>query len=156
MPQSVNAIGGFKAQGRDEAAQKQIMADAKAVEQAGAYAIVLEGVPADLGRRITESLEIPTIGIGGGPHCDGQVLVCYDFPGMFKDITPKFVKRFAELGDAIVGATQQYVQEVQAGTFPAEEHSFGMAKPKSLGEPTGTDAVVPAQHPAYGPADGES
>ncbi len=131
------------------------MSDAKALEQAGAYAIVLEGLPADLGRRITESIEIPTIGIGAGPHCDGQVLVCYDFLGMFREFTPKFVKRFAELGDAVVSATEAYVREVQSGAFPDAAHSFGMGKPKAVGEPSGQKPVLSEPPPAYGPADEE-
>lgn len=154
-PQSVHAMGGFRVQGKGEDAAARVMEDAKAVERAGAYAIVLEGLPADLGRRITETLDIPTIGIGAGPHCDGQVLVCYDFLGMFQDMKPKFVKRFAELGDAVIAATRDYVKEVQDGSFPTAAHSFGMAKPKTLGEPTGSDKVVPEGRPAYGPADGE-
>lgn len=151
-PQSVHAMGGFRIQGKGEDAASRVLQDAKAVEQAGAYAVVLEGLPADLGRRISESLDIPTIGIGAGPSCDGQVLVCYDFLGMFEEIQPKFVKRFAELGGAVRQATADYVREVQAGTFPGVEHSFGMAKPRSLGEPTGAAAVVPSAAPAYGPA----
>jgi len=151
-PQSVHAMGGFRIQGKGEDAASRVLQDAKAVEQAGAYAVVLEGLPADLGRRISESLDIPTIGIGAGPSCDGQVLVCYDFLGMFEEIQPKFVKRFAELGSAMREATADYVREVQAGTFPGVEHSFGMAKPRSLGEPTGAAAVVPSAVPAYGPA----
>ncbi len=151
-PQSVHAMGGFRIQGKSEDAASRVLQDAKAVEQAGAYAIVLEGLPADLGRRISESVDIPTIGIGAGPSCDGQVLVCYDFLGMFEEIQPKFVKRFAELGGEVRRATADYVREVQAGTFPGAEHSFGMAKPRSLGEPTGAASVVPEAAPVYGPA----
>jgi 3-methyl-2-oxobutanoate hydroxymethyltransferase len=151
-PQSVHAFGGFRVQGKTEDAAARVLSDAKAVEEAGAYAVVLEGLPADLGRRITESLRIPTIGIGAGPDCDGQVLVCYDFLGMYRDIHPKFVKRFAELGDAIVSATRAYVEEVQSGAFPGPEHSFGMAKPKTIGEPTGAKALVDSAAPGYGPA----
>jgi 3-methyl-2-oxobutanoate hydroxymethyltransferase len=155
-PQSVHAFGGFRVQGKGEDAASQILEDAKALQAAGAYAIVLEGMPADLGRRITETLDIPTIGIGAGPHCDGQVLVCYDFLGMFGDIQPKFVKRFAELGKAVVEATRAYVGEVQSGAFPDAAHSFGMAKPKSMGEPTGARALVDDAPPAYGPASDEA
>ncbi|MCA9627912.1 MAG: 3-methyl-2-oxobutanoate hydroxymethyltransferase [Myxococcales bacterium] len=155
-PQSVHAMGGFRVQGKGEDAASRVLHDAKAVEQAGAYAIVLEGLPADLGRRISESVDIPTIGIGAGPHCDGQVLVCYDFLGMFEDIKPKFVKRFAELGKEIRGATQAYVSQVRDGQFPAEEHCFGMAKPRTLGEPTGALKTVPDAVPVYGPASDES
>jgi 3-methyl-2-oxobutanoate hydroxymethyltransferase len=152
-PQSVHALGGFRVQGKGEDAASRVLQDAKALEQAGAYAIVLEAMPADLARRITETIDIPTIGIGAGPHCDGQVLVCYDFLGMYGDIQPKFVKHFAELGQAIIGATRSYVTEVQAGTFPEARHSFGMAQPKSLGEPTGARPVVAGTLPQYGPAD---
>src|SRR6185436_7783601 len=133
----IHALGGFRVQGKTEDAASRVLADAKALEEAGAYAIVLEAMPVDLARRITESVSVPTIGIGAGPHCDGQVLVCYDFLGMFRDIRPKFVKRYAEIGDVIVRATERYVAEVQNGVFPEAKHSFGMAAPKSLGEPTG-------------------
>jgi 3-methyl-2-oxobutanoate hydroxymethyltransferase len=154
-PQSVHAMGGFRVQGKTEDAAARVLGDAQALEQAGAYSIVLEGLPADLGRRITESLDIPTIGIGAGPHCDGQVLVCYDFLGMYRDVKPKFVKRFAELGDAVVEATRRYVSEVQSGEFPAAAHSFGMARHKTDGEPTGAQAVVDPQAAPYGPASDE-
>jgi len=152
-PQSIHALGGFRVQGKGEEAAARVVEDAKSIAQAGAYAIVLEAMPADLARRITETIDIPTIGIGAGPHCDGQVLVCYDFLGMFRDIQPKFVKRYAELGNAISSATQAYVADVQSGAFPAAAHSFGMASPKSIGEPTGTKPVVDGAPPAYGPAD---
>jgi 3-methyl-2-oxobutanoate hydroxymethyltransferase len=101
-PQSVHAFGGFRVQGKGEDAASRVLSDAKALEQAGAYAIVLEAMPADLARRITETVDVPTIGIGAGPYCDGQVLVCYDFLGMFRDVQPKFVRRFAELGNAVL------------------------------------------------------
>jgi len=114
--------------------------------------MVLEGVPADLGRRITESVAVPTIGIGAGPWCDGQVLVCYDFLGMYGEIRPKFVKRYAELGTAVVEATKNYVREVRSQAFPTHEHSFGMGKPQSVGEPTGAKPLVEGAPPAYGPA----
>ncbi len=155
-PQSVHAMGGFRVQGKSEDTAVRVIADAKALEQAGAYCVVLEGMPADLGRRITESLDIPTIGIGAGPHCDGQVLVCYDFLGMYRDIKPKFVKRFAELGDAVVDATARYVAEVQSGAFPDAAHSFGMARPHTRGEPTGEKPVVERAPAGYGPAEDEN
>ena len=121
---------------------------------AGAYAVVLEGSPSELARRVTEAVGIPTIGIGAGPHCDGQVLVCYDFLGMYSEVRPKFVKRFAELGDAIVAATQSYVAEVQSSAFPGAEHSFGGAtpKPKPPQEDTGARPVVDDAPNTYGPA----
>lgn len=126
-PQSVHAMGGFRVQGKQQDAAERILADARALEQAGVYSIVLEGMPADLARRITEAVGVPTIGIGAGPHCDGQVLVCYDFLGMVRDLKPKFVKRYAELGDAIANATRAYVDEVRSGRFPSEAHSYGAA-----------------------------
>ena len=152
-PQSVHAMGGFRVQGKGEDAAARILADARALEQAGAYSIVIEGVPADLARRITDAVGVPTIGIGAGPDCDGQVLVCYDFLGMVRDLKPKFVKRFAELGDAVVQATRAYVDEVRSGAFPTAEQSFGMAGPRAQGEPTGTRPVVNTPPPAYGPTE---
>lgn len=154
-PQSVHAMGGFRVQGKSEDAAGRILADAQALEQAGAYAVVLEGLPADLAERISASLTIPTIGIGAGPHCDGQVLVCYDFLGMFRDFTPRFVKRYAELGDVITRAAASYVADVQSGSFPAAEHSFGVVQvaPRPVGEETGARAVVDGAPPAYGPAE---
>jgi len=151
-PQSVHAMGGFRVQGKSEDAAGRVLNDAKALEQAGAYAIVLEGLPADLGRRITESVAVPTIGIGAGPWCDGQVLVCYDFLGMYREIRPKFVKRYAELGDAVLEATRNYVRDVRSQAFPSHEHSFGMGKPQSVGEPTGSKPLVEGTPPVYGPA----
>lgn len=126
MPQSVHAMGGFKVQGKAMDDADRIVRDARALEDAGCYSIVIEGVPADVAARVTEAVAVPTIGIGAGPHCDGQVLVCYDFLGMFRGMRPKFVKRYAELGDQIVDATRKYVDEVRSGAFPAPEHSFGM------------------------------
>ncbi len=148
-PQSVHAMGGFRVQGRTDDAASQIVADARALDEAGVYALVLEGLPARLAARITESVSVPTIGIGAGPHCDGQVLVCYDFLGMYHDIRPKFVKRFAELGEQIAGATRDFVAEVRGGTFPAAEHSFG---PLAGGAETGSQALVHGEPPAFGPA----
>jgi 3-methyl-2-oxobutanoate hydroxymethyltransferase len=124
MPQSVHALGGFKVQGRGEDAEARVLADAKAIEEAGAYALVLEAIPPDVAARVTASVSIPTIGIGAGPRCDGQVLVCTDLLGMSRGHSPRFAKAYAQLGDAIVAATRRYVDEVQAGAFPAEEHSY--------------------------------
>ncbi len=124
LPQSVHAMGGFKVQGKREDTARRVLADAKALEEAGAYAIVIEAVPPDLAAQITASVSVPTIGIGAGAGCDGQVLVCYDMLGMYRDLSPKFAKRFAELGEAIVEATASYVAEVQAKSFPGPEHSF--------------------------------
>jgi 3-methyl-2-oxobutanoate hydroxymethyltransferase len=125
-PQSVHAMGGFKVQGKQDDAADRLIRDARALEDAGCYSIVIEGVPADVAARITEAVAIPTIGIGAGVHCDGQVLVCYDFLGMFRGMRPKFVKRYAELGDAIVEATRTYVEEVRSGAFPSDTYSFGI------------------------------
>lgn len=154
LPQSVHTMGGFRVQGRDDVSAERLIRDARMLEDAGAYAVVLEGIPAELARRITEAVAIPTIGIGAGPHCDGQVLVCYDFLGMYSEVRPKFVKRFAELGDAVVEATQRYVAEVQSSAFPSAEHSFGGAalKPRPPQEDTGARAVVEAPPTTYGPA----
>lgn len=122
-PQSVHAMGGFKVQGKGDDADR-IVSDARALEEAGCYSIVLEAIPPDLAEEVTAAVSIPTIGIGAGPRCDGQVLVCYDLLGMYRDLKPKFAKRFAEVGDQIVGAVRSYVGEVQARSFPAAEHSF--------------------------------
>jgi 3-methyl-2-oxobutanoate hydroxymethyltransferase len=157
LPQSVHALGGYKVQGTDDGAAQRIIADARALEQAGAYAIVLEAIPAELARRVTEAVGIPTIGIGAGPHCDGQVLVGYDLLGMYSDLKPKFVKRFAEGGKLVVEAMRSYVAEVQSGAFPAALHSFGV--PRELpaqGEVTGASAIVSGVLPSYGPAGEET
>ena len=123
-PQSINAFGGFKVQGKSEAAAKKLLEDAKAVEEAGAFAVVIEGVPAKIAALITEQLHIPTIGIGAGKDCDGQVLVYQDKLGMFSDFTPKFVKRYANIGEVMKEAFQNYIKEVQDGVFPAEENTY--------------------------------
>ncbi|HJZ87210.1 MAG TPA: 3-methyl-2-oxobutanoate hydroxymethyltransferase [Polyangia bacterium] len=123
-PQSVHAMGGFKVQGKTADAGERIKEDAHALEQAGAYAIVLEGMPAPLAAEITAGLEIPTIGIGAGPSCDGQVLVIYDLLGMNDAFKPKFVKRYEHFAQRIRGACSEYIEEVRAGKFPSAEHSF--------------------------------
>jgi len=123
-PQSVNAFGGFKVQGKDLESAQNLIAAAKAYEEAGAFSVVLECVPTLLAKKITESVSIPTIGIGAGAYCDGQVLVVNDMLGMFKGHIPKFVKKFANLEPLIKEALQAYKQEVEAGTFPGEEHGF--------------------------------
>jgi 3-methyl-2-oxobutanoate hydroxymethyltransferase len=122
-PQSVNTLGGYKVVGREAEADK-VMADARACEAAGAFAIVLEKVPVGLSGRITQGLSIPTIGIGAGPDCDGQVLVVDDMLGLFTDFRPKFVKRYAELGHAAEEAIATYAAEVRARSFPGPEHGF--------------------------------
>ena len=123
-PQSLNAFGGFKVQGKTEQAARKLLEDARAVEQAGASAVVLECVPAKLAQLVTENLGIPTIGIGAGAGCDGQVLVYQDMLAMFGDFQPKFVKRFGEIGTLMKDAFRKYSEEVEAGSFPAAEHTF--------------------------------
>lgn len=125
-PQSVNAFGGFKVQGKTEQAARDLLADAKAVEEAGAFAIVLEAIPSDLARLVTEQASIPTIGIGAGPHCDGQILVYQDMAGMFSDFTPKFVKRYASVGAVMREAFATYSREVKEGAFPGPEHCYAI------------------------------
>lgn len=122
-PQSVHALGGFKVQGRGDGAEK-VLADAIAIEQAGAFAIVLEAIPPDLAAQITSMLSIPTIGIGAGSACDGQVLVCTDLLGLSRGHQPKFAKRFTDLGTQAVDAISTYVADVRAGTFPASAHTY--------------------------------
>ncbi|WP_207456192.1 3-methyl-2-oxobutanoate hydroxymethyltransferase [Azospirillum sp. SYSU D00513] len=128
LPQSVNALGGYKAVGRDPAAAERILADARAIAEAGAFSLVIEGTMEPLARRITEEVAVPTIGIGASPACDGQVLVTDDMLGLFSDFTPKFVKRFADLGPAIAEAAAGYAAEVKARQFPGPEHCFGVKK----------------------------
>ena len=125
-PQSLNAFGGFKVQGKTEAAAKKLLEDAQIVEEAGAAAVVLECVPAKLAKLVTEKLQIPTIGIGAGAGCDGQVLVYQDMLGMYPDFVPKFVKVFAGVGDEMRKGFAAYKKAVQEGSFPAEEHTFRM------------------------------
>lgn len=123
-PQHVHQMGGFKIQGRTEEAARLIMEDALAMQEAGAFALVLECVPRALAASISERLTIPTIGIGAGPECDGQVLVFHDLVGLYERFTPKFVKQYAQVGATIGEAARQYVQEVKNGAFPAGEHTF--------------------------------
>lgn len=125
-PQSIHAFGGFKVQGKTEAAAKKLMEDAKKVQEAGAFALVLEAVPAKLAEMITQQLTIPTIGIGAGNKCDGQVLVYQDMLGMFSDFTPKFVKQYANLGEIMKAAFRSYIEEVQSGVFPAKENEYAV------------------------------
>lgn len=123
-PQYMHSLGGFKVQGKDEAARLKILADARAVQDAGAFAVVLEALPASLAKEIHEMLTIPTIGIGAGVDCDGQVLVLHDLLGLFDRFTPKFVKKYANLKDLALKAVSEYKKEVESGKFPSEEHSF--------------------------------
>lgn len=125
-PQSVHAYGGFKLQGKSGIDRVKIIEDAKAVEEAGAFCVVLEGMPKELAETITEELHIPTIGIGAGPNCDGQVLVIYDMLGLNEEFTPKFLKRYAQMGKITREAVSTYAQEVRQGTFPAREHTISI------------------------------
>ncbi len=128
LPQSVNALGGYKAVGRDPASAERIRADAKAIAEAGAFSLVIEGTIESLARQITEDVAVPTIGIGASPVCDGQVLVSDDMLGLFSDFQPKFVKRYAQLGTNVSEAAAAYAAEVKARSFPGPEHCFGVKK----------------------------
>jgi 3-methyl-2-oxobutanoate hydroxymethyltransferase len=145
LPQSVHAMGGFRVQGKTLEAAAAVLADAHAVAEAGAFALVLEGIPSDLAERITRELDIPTIGIGAGPQCDGQVLVCYDLLGLTPELRPKFVKRYAELYAEGREAARRYCEEVRNGVFPSEAHAFGNVQTR---DPEG-QAEAPAR--GYGP-----
>jgi 3-methyl-2-oxobutanoate hydroxymethyltransferase len=123
-PQSVHALGGYRVQGRETDAAGRLLADARALEEAGACGIVLELMPAELARQISESIAVPTIGIGAGPGCDGQVLVLHDMLGLNDAFAPKFLKRFAELGETVRGAAREFAEQVRAGDYPGREHSF--------------------------------
>ena len=131
-PQSVHKLGGYVVQGRGEDKAKKLVEDAKSLEEAGCYSLVLELIPAELAAEITASVSIPTIGIGAGAGCDGQVLVCYDMLGMDDSFQPRFVKRFAELGKAITSAAAEYRSEVRSAVFPAAAHSFEDRTPAPL------------------------
>ena len=126
-PQSINAFGGYQVQGKDEAAAQKLLDDAKAIAEAGVFAMVLECVPSALAKMVTEAVDVPTIGIGAGVGCDGQILVYQDMLGMFSDFTPKFVKRYANIGEAMKSAFKSYIDEVGEGVFPSAEHGYGMA-----------------------------
>ncbi|WP_153867948.1 3-methyl-2-oxobutanoate hydroxymethyltransferase [Aggregicoccus sp. 17bor-14] len=143
-PQSVHKMGGYVVQGREEEQAQKILQDALALERAGCYALVLEGVPLELAKQITARLSIPTIGIGAGKHCDGQVLVCYDLLGMNPDFKPKFVKRYTDLHGNISEATRAFFSEVREGVFPDEEHSF---KSKTIRLVASNAEAVPAPAP---------
>jgi len=123
-PQSINIFGGFKVQGKSLESAKQLIEDAKRLEAAGVFAIVLEGIPAALAKIITECISIPTIGIGAGADCDGQILVYQDMLGLYSDFTPKFAKQFANIGKFMQQGINEYIKEVMDGTFPAKEHCF--------------------------------
>lgn len=123
-PQSVNIFGGFKVQGKSEEAARRLIKEAQLIEEAGAFAVVLECIPGNLAKIISEKVSIPTIGIGAGEGCDGQILVYQDMLGMFTDFKPKFVKHYGDVGNAMKEAFKDYIKEVEAGVFPGEEHSF--------------------------------
>ncbi|HEX6242663.1 MAG TPA: 3-methyl-2-oxobutanoate hydroxymethyltransferase [Polyangiales bacterium] len=144
-PQSVHAMGGFRVQGKTAQAANEVLDDARAVAEAGAFAIVLEGIPSDLAERITNDIDVPTIGIGAGAACDGQVLVCYDMLGLTPELRPKFVKRFAEFYAEGRAAAERYCEEVKAGLFPTEAHGFGTVQREDEAPPV----ELPAQ--SYGP-----
>lgn len=127
-PQAVNALGGFKVQGKSLESAKALIEDALAVQEAGAFAVVLECVPAALAEKISSMLDIPTIGIGAGPGCDGQVLVYQDMLGVYKDFTPKFVRKFANVGEVMTGGIEAYIDAVADGSFPEEKHCFKISE----------------------------
>ncbi len=123
-PQKVHSLGGFRVQGRTEEARRRLLEEAVALQEAGAFSLVLESVPLEVAREITERLQIPTIGIGAGPHTDGQVLVLYDLLGLFEEFKPRFVKRYAHLAREVRRALETFKKEVEQGLFPTEAHSF--------------------------------
>ncbi len=125
-PQSVNQMGGYKVQGKDEATARKLIEDALAIQEAGVFSVVLECVPTPLAKLITERLDVPTIGIGAGSVCDGQVLVTHDMLGLYGGVSPKFAKRYVQLSDQIMDALKNYRQEVESRSFPGPEHGFGM------------------------------
>ncbi len=152
-PQSIHMIGGYRVQGRDEEAANRLILAAQALEKAGAFALVLELVPADLAEKISKMLTIPTIGIGAGAACDGQVQVFHDAMGMFEDFTPRHAKRYANIAPVIRGAAKQYLEEVRSGAFPGPEHSFaggevvksvyGKPAPDKPSEPAAVSGAAP-------------
>ncbi len=129
LPQSLHTAGGYHAHGKDKAAAAAILADAQAVAEAGAFAMVIEGTVEPLARKITAAVPVPTIGIGASPACDGQILVTEDLVGLFAEFTPRFVKRYAALGEQVAKAAASYAEDVRARRFPGPEHCFGIKKP---------------------------
>ena len=127
-PQAVHRFGGYKVQGRTAEAARALVEDARCLESAGCFAVVLEGIPYEVAREITESVSVPTIGIGAGPYCDGQVLVGHDVLGLVEGRTPKFVRRYADLKAAVLEAFTRYVDDVRKGDFPGLEESYGNAQ----------------------------
>jgi 3-methyl-2-oxobutanoate hydroxymethyltransferase len=132
-PQTISMLGGFKVQGKDARAAQKIIDDALSLEDAGAFSVVLEAVPAPIAKMVTDRLTIPTIGIGAGVHCDGQVLVVHDMLGLFDRFTPKFAKRYVNLSEQMLKAFEAYIEEVMKGTFPTDQHSFHIDE-KELGK----------------------
>ncbi|MFP3853415.1 MAG: 3-methyl-2-oxobutanoate hydroxymethyltransferase [Anaerolineales bacterium] len=132
-PQSVHQMGGFRAQGKTALAAHKLLQDAKALEEAGCFSLVLESIPTQLGKLVSQVLSIPTIGIGAGPECDGQVLVSHDLLGLFDRFTPRFVKKYAEFHQSMAEAFESFRQEVLDREFPAEEHSFDMSEEELAG-----------------------
>jgi len=153
-PQSVNRLGGYKVQGRGEDAAAALEADARLLAEAGCFAMVLECVPERLAARVSQAVAIPTIGIGAGAGCDGQVLVFHDMLGLFSGLKPKFVKQFADLGDQAVAAIGRYVSEVRDGTFPGPEHVYGETASKPGGKPVTQPASGDTAHRETEPAAG--
>jgi 3-methyl-2-oxobutanoate hydroxymethyltransferase len=145
-PQSVHSFGGFKVQGRGDEAAERVLQGARALEEAGAFAVVLEAIPPDLAARVTKELGIPTIGIGAGRQCDGQVLVCTDLLGLAFGSTPRFAKRFASLAEAAVDAVRAYVSEVQSGEFPGPEHAYKPNAPDGREERDSRPAPASLRH----------
>jgi 3-methyl-2-oxobutanoate hydroxymethyltransferase len=148
-PQSVHAMGGFKVQGKGEDAAERVIEGARALDEAGCYAIVLEAIPPDLAAEITAAVSVPTIGIGAGAGCDGQVLVCYDLLGMYPELQPKFAKRFAEVGEQIIKATHDYVSQVQSRSFPGPEHTFKPNGPRRVVEKKEEAMFAEGEIPAH-------
>jgi 3-methyl-2-oxobutanoate hydroxymethyltransferase len=146
QPQRVHAMGGFHVQGRGQDAAARIIDDARALELAGVYALVIEGVPPDVATAVTAAVGVPTIGIGAGAGCDGQVLVSTDLLGMSRGPSPKFVKRYAELGDEIVGAVRRYVDEVRSGAFPGPENTYKPSDATPAAIPPGNPTSVTLRH----------
>lgn len=152
-PQSFHVQGGFKVQGRSVAAAERLLRDAHAVQEAGAYSLVLEGIPKELATTVSEALDIPTIGIGAGNGCDGQVLVIQDLLGMDEDFQPKFVKRYADVGRVVDGAVREYLEEVRSGVFPSDAQSFHRKKRPGA---VAAAPVTEAASGGYGPVESES
>jgi 3-methyl-2-oxobutanoate hydroxymethyltransferase len=142
-PQSVNQLGGYKLQGRTPAAVVKLMNDARALERAGAFAIVLETIPAFAAKQISDKVSVPTIGIGAGPYCDGQVQVLHDFLGLYPDFLPRHARRFVDLSSVIDGAVREYVDEVRDGSFPSAKESFGFEKARRAYERPDEESITP-------------